>query len=270
MTGWLGPVPVPASLVAGGRQVGDAAAAAVRGARWVASAALAGASPLLVLVAAGGAAHQWVTATALFFLLVGAARADAWGKAAGVLAVAFVAHSAAAIALARWAPQLATAALPGGEAYWAQTRTWLLTGADPEYELAAWVPAHAQLAAAMVPLTYLSLGLIPCLQGLHEVDLMNFYVGRLLAESGDGLLSLVVGWHPWSVLRGLGFTVLTATLALWSYQRLVGQAAGSWRRLGLRLALGAALLLADGLAKFWLLEPVRVALASRLVVAGTP
>ncbi len=268
MTGWVASLAVPAPVVAGARRVGELAAPAFHGWSWLVAAALAGAVPLLL--SALGPLHQSLSAVALFFLLVGAARADAWGKAAGVLAVAFVAHSAAAILLARTAPTLADAAFPGGSAYWEQTRTWLLTGVDPEYELSSWVPAHLQLALAMLPLGYLSLGLIPCLQGFHEVDLMNFYVGRLLAQSDDSLISLVVGWHPWSVLRGVGFTLLTATLALWSYQRLVGQDPGSARRLGLRLGAGAAFLLADGLAKVWLMEPVRLALSSRLLTVSAP
>lgn len=270
MTRWLGPVAVPAPVVEGARRVGDVVAPLFRGHAWLVAAAAAGVFPLAVGLATRSAVHQALSAAGLFFLVVGAARADVWGKAAAALAVAFAAHCVGAVLLARHFPDLSAALFPGGFEYWTQARTWIRTGVDPEYELANWVPAHLHLAAAMVPLSYLSLGLIPCLQGFHEVDLMNFYVGRLLAESGDAGVSLLVGWHPWSVLRGVGFTVLTATLGVASYQRLVGQPWGGAARLWLRLGVGVGFLLADGLAKVWLMEPVRLALAQRLLAEVTP
>jgi hypothetical protein len=116
----------------------------------------------------------------------------------------------------------------------------------------------------MVAFTYTSLGLIPFWQGLYEVDLMNFYVGRLVAGSQSPALALAVGWHPWSLCRGAGYLVLTYEVASLSLARLVGERLSTPGARRKRWLVGLGLLVLDGGIKFLCLEPVRQVLAGNL------
>lgn len=240
-------------------ELGDASASLCRGYRWLLAAIGVGALPLLVCAAIGTRAHQFACALLLFPLLVVFLKADRFAHGVALIATAFAAHSVVAILLSRIAPETAAACLPGGSEYWAKNLHWIRTGEDPEYVLANWLPAHAQLTVAMLLFGYVSLGLIPFMQGFYEVDLMNFYVGRLMETSGDAPLSLLLGWHPWSVARGLGYVALIFEVAALSYARLTGTT-----RRGLRagrLGLALLFLVADGVIKYGLMEGVRGQLA---------
>jgi hypothetical protein len=263
--GWLGPLRAPAALARGAASFGERCAALFGGERWLWAALAAGIVPLALALPFGSQLHQPVTSVLAFALVVGAVHARKTVKGLAAIAVVFTAHSAFAIAAARFAPSAAASMFPGGADYWAQTHTWLVTGKDPEYELSAWVPQHFQLAGAVLLLSYVSMGLTPFMQGFHEVDLMNFYVGRLLASSGDSTVSLALGWHPWSVMRGVGFTLIVFSIAAASYERFTGLRGAGWRGHALRLAAGLAFLGLDALLKYSLMETVRVALAARLL-----
>jgi hypothetical protein len=228
-------------------------------------AAASGLLPLLLCALLGSSLHQPLAAIAVFCVVLASALNGRVGEGLAALALAFGVHCAAGIVLARFWPELAATCFPGGEAYWANNLVWIRTGVDPEYEPLNWVPAHAQLVGAVGLLGYLSMGLIPLFQGFHEVDLMNFYVGRLLAGSNDSVVSLLLGWHPWSVARGLGFCLLVYELAAFSSARFVGRPASPLKPALMRVGLGLTLLLVDGLLKWQLLETVRGALDARLL-----
>jgi hypothetical protein len=224
-----------------------------------------GVVPLAIAAPFGSSLHQTASALLGFALLIAAIHRGDERRGLLTLPIVFCAHCALAIVLARLWPAETTACFPDGAEYWRGTLTWIQTGYDPEYDPANWVPEHLELAFVVGVIGYISLGLIPLFQGFHEVDLMNFYVGRLLAETNDTTLSLLLGWHPWSVMRGLAFSVLIYEVVAWSYRRLTatsGQGRGGLRLSRLGLAFG--LLFADGLMKWLLLDPVRRVLAAGL------
>jgi hypothetical protein len=252
---------MPATLVAGALQVSGWTEPWFAGRRWMIAAAAVGVVPLLLLAPFGTSAHQSLSAFLLFVLVLGAVAARRTREAVATLLIAFACHCVLAIAFARLWPQLASACFPGGADYWTKNLRWIRTGEDPEYLLGNWVPAHVQLALAMLALGFLSLGLIPMLQGFHEVDLMNYYVGQLLSVSGDAPTSLLLGWHPWSWVRGLAYGVMVGVTARYSFDRLVGRPPCFPSR---GLAVGCGLLLLDGLVKLASLDPVRTHLAANL------
>ena len=110
---------------------------------------------------------------------------------------------------------------------------------------------------AVVLFSYTSLGLIPLWQGLYEVDLMNFYVGSLLARAEAPGPGLMLAWHPWSICRGLGYLVLTYELTRLSFARLTGLNPGTAFSIRRRWAVGISFLLLDAVLKYLCLEPVR-------------
>ena len=73
-----------------------------------------------------------------------------------------------------------------------------------------------------------------------------------------------LGWHPWSLCRGLGYLFLTYEIASLSLARLTGVSLSPWqRRLG-RWLIGLTFLMLDGLLKYLCLDPVRQILAGHL------
>jgi hypothetical protein len=189
-------------------------------------------------------------------LCLPSAREEDWAKGIGVMALTYLAHCAVVIALAYADPQRVAPLLPGAEAYWQKQIQWIQTGTDPEYKLAAWVPAHLKLLGAAFIFSYTSLGSIIFYEGFFEVDLMNFYNAQLMAQSSNHALSLALGWHVWSWLRGLGYLFIAFEIISLSLRRMTG-VSGKGRLRWQRISIGLAFLLADGLVKVILLEPVR-------------
>jgi hypothetical protein len=224
--------------------------------RWLPASITVGTLPVLISYATGAPGHQIVSALLLMMLCLPCAREDDWAKGIGVMAVAYAAHCAVVIALAYADPQHVASILPGADAYWQKQIHWIQTGSDPEYKLSAWVPAHLTLLGAAFIFGYTSLGGILFYEGFFEVDLMNFYNAQLMAQSSNHALSLALGWHIWSWLRGLGYLFISFEIISLSLRRMTGKSqAGRFR--WQRLSVGLAFLIADGLVKVILLEPVR-------------
>lgn len=223
-----------------------------------------GVVPLLFSYGAGLRGHQEVSALLLAWLFLPAVRRDRLGMGLAVMATAFAAHSSAAIALSWFDPLRMAPILPGAEDYWQKQWVWITTGEDPENAALLWLKRHLLLAVGAAAWSIGSLGAITFQRGFFEVDLMNYYNGRLLEHSQDPLWGLVLGWHVWSVLRGLGFLFVTFEVVSLGYQFWTWRRLSPWRTRGLRLAIGLALLIADGAAKHLLMQPVQQALAANL------
>jgi hypothetical protein len=263
--GWIGPLRLPrrwtASWLAGFRALSDNL---LPWPRWLGLALLLGLGPVLVDYALGWTTSQVVTALAGLPLLLAAAARDRLHPALTCLGLVVAVHSAGMIALAALDPERLAIAYPPGREYWQETALWIRTGHSEVYDLGWWLPFHLQLAAVMLLWGYLSLGLIPLLQGLYEMDLMNFYVGQLLAHAEGPGVGLLLAWHPWSLCRGIGFLFLTFEVASLSLARLTGEPLSPPGRRWRRWLMGIGFLLADMLIKGTCSETVRQALASQL------
>jgi hypothetical protein len=235
-----------------------------RGRRWLPTAAAIGTVPFFISYALGVDGHQLVSAIALALVAMSLARQGDGLLGPAAIATAFVAHSGLVIAVAWADPTGAGAVLPRSDWYWDKQYTWITTGQDPEYALSAWVPAHFQLLAAAVVLGFTSFGAIAFYQGFFEVDLMNFYNAQLLSASASQPLALVLGWHPWSLLRGAGYVLLSFEIVSLALAWISGVPVATRRARAWRWTLGLAFLAADGLVKIVLLEPVRRSLYMNL------
>jgi hypothetical protein len=208
--------------------------------------------------------QQAVSALLLFLPFIALVRNDQPVKATALIALAFGIHSLLAISLAAGDTAALDDVMPGGEQYWQQQETWIRTGQDPEYETKNWLPAHLQLLGGAGVLSFTSLGLLPLLEGMKEVDLMNFYVGRLAAVSHSPAAAVLIGWHPWSVLRGFAYAILVFEIASLSLQQLCGRTLSTARRRAWRWWLGLGLFACDCVVKYFTLDPVRVQLFRNL------
>jgi hypothetical protein len=266
---WIWPLRAPASLRATAWSMATTSERLTQGWRWVPAATLAGTVPFLLSYWHGHAWHGVVSGYLLTFLLLGTLREDRALKGVALLGLGFLAHCALAIVISAHDPAGAAACMGpdpelGVESYWADQQRWITTGEDPEYEPAAWVPAHFQLLAAMIGLSYLSLGLIPLWQGFAEVDLMNFYVAQLIGTSHSTLTALALGWHAWSLARGICYTVFVYELASWSFARLTGRDPAPRSSRISRWVIGLAFFALDCGLKYSMLEAVRVGLEANL------
>jgi len=232
------------------------------GARGPALAVVIGTVPVM-LAAWIGSSHQILAAALLFPLFLGSVAADRPARGLALVGLCFFAHNALTITLAAHDPAIA-AALPEAADYWTRQRAWITTGRDPEYEVMNWLPAHAQLFGAVGLFSFLSMGFITFVQGFYEVDLMNFYVGRLVAHSDSWVPAVLLGWHPWSVLRGLCYLVFTWEIASWSLARMTGRALSTPERRLMRWLAAVGLFAADCFTKLAMLDFVRRTLASNL------
>lgn len=235
-----------------------------RGWRWMPAAVAAGTVPLLASLALRQGGHQLVSAVMLALLCLACVRDGTWIKGHAVIALAFVAHSMLVITVAYVQPAAVAPLLPDADDYWQKQIAWIETGSDPEYELAAWVPAHVQLLAAVVFLSFTSFGVIPFYEGFYEVDLMNFYNAQLIARSSNQTLALMTGWHVWSLLRGIGYLFVIYEVIAFSFEFFSGVTIATKKARRLRWAVGLAFILADGVVKATLLESVRAQLFSNL------
>lgn len=232
--------------------------------RWLVVGSIIGTGPLLFDYATGWPASRLTVAVLLTPLLVAAVARDSLGRAFAAIGAAFVAHSWLFMTLAAHdAGGLATS-FPDGEAYWKQSRSWITTGVCQEYDVTWWLPAHFQLLGVMALFSYVSLGFVTFWQGLYEVDLMNFYVGQLMAHSRSPWLACALGWHVWSLCRAIGYGILTFEVTSFSFERLTGARLSTPFRRGSRWLAGLAFLGLDALLKFSLLESVREMLAANL------
>lgn len=232
---------------------------------WILWGLLLGVLPLLFDFLTHWHTHWLVTPLLMLPLLLAAVSRDRAICGMSLLVSMLASYCAVSIALAAHAPEVWGEVFPAGADYWDKSHLWITTGQSEEYQLGWWVPAHFQLALGMILLTYLSMSLIPLWQGFHEIGLMNFYVGRLVANSNDSALAIAVGWHPWSVCRGIGYLFLTYEITSLSFAHFTGASLATPRSRKIRWLLGITFLVADGVLKFHYLDSVRRVLASNLL-----
>jgi hypothetical protein len=201
----------------------------------------------------------------LFPLFLGTVREARFGKALAVLCLAYLAHSVGVIFLSMHDPDRMESIVPGARGFWAESLVWVETGFNPEYRISSWLPQHLLLLLMVIGLAYCSLGLTVLLRGFYEVDLMNYYVGRLMAQSSEASTAVLYGWHIWSVTRGVGCALVLYEITSLSFGALTGTSAQRARGRRWRLGAGIALLLLDGLLKLLLMDTVQARLQANLL-----
>ena len=102
------------------------------------------------------------------------------------------------------------------------------------------------------------------MHGFHEVDLMNADVSQLLLHSHDPWTALALGWHPWSLCRGVGYMFVIFEVSSLSLSWLLGVSLSTPAGAG-PLAGRPGFLLADGILKYHMLEFVRQTLQENLI-----
>ncbi len=100
-----------------------------------------------------------------------------------------------------------------GESYRIEMHTWVMTGRGAESTPSAFIPqqlGHAVLFSALAVLTG---GALAMPMGAVLMNYMGHYVGTLAALGRRPLLLMVLGWHPWAVIRIVSFVILGVVLS---------------------------------------------------------
>lgn len=146
-------------------------------------------------------------------VLVAALRRGAVGRALALMLAWAAALGVAATALS-WVNPSGTARLfLNGDAYRREMFEWLLTGRGAESDPGRFLPQHAAQAAIFCGLSLATGSALSMPMGAALMNDMGHYAGALAARAGSPLLTALLAWHPWAIVRVVSFVTLGAVLA---------------------------------------------------------
>jgi hypothetical protein len=111
-----------------------------------------------------------------------------------------------------------------GESYRAEMIAWVLTGQGAESTPLQFIPQQAGHALLFSGLALATGGVAAMPMGAVLMNYMGSYVGGLAAVSRRPLLTMVLAWHPWAVIRVISFVVIGVVLSapllsrLWTFR----------------------------------------------------
>jgi hypothetical protein len=100
----------------------------------------------------------------------------------------------------------------------------VLTGQGAESTPSQFIPQQAGHAALFSGLALATGGAAAMPMGAVLMNYMGHYVGVLAATSRRPALTMILGWHPWAVIRVISFVVIGVVLSapllsrLWRFQ----------------------------------------------------
>ncbi len=140
-------------------------------------------------------------------------------------------------------PDRAAQVVWNGPAYADEMLHWLATGQGAESDPARFLVQHALHLGVFVALSLATASLVSIFFDTLLLNYMAYYVAQVILAAEGAPLAVVMGWHPWSILRVAAFVIIGVVLA----EPLLGRLTGRGRRLeGARpwlLAAAAALIL---------------------------
>jgi hypothetical protein len=100
-----------------------------------------------------------------------------------------------------------------GEAYQKEMFAWVMTGQGAESTPSQFIPQQAGHALLFSGLALATGGAAAMPIGAVLMNYMGHYVGVLAATSRRPALTLILGWHPWAVIRVISFVVIGVVLS---------------------------------------------------------
>ena len=148
-------------------------------------------------------------------------------------------------------------------AYRNEMIAWVMTGRGAESTPSVFIPQQAEQAALFSALALASGGTLAMPTGAVLMNDMGHYVGTLAAMSRHPLVTMVLGWHPWAVIRIASFVVIGVVLSAPLLAR-VGRFRLNWTSARTPFVLACAGLVVDVVLKS-LLAPAWQRILVRLV-----
>lgn len=150
-----------------------------------------------------------------------------------------------------------------GGSYRVEMFAWVLTGRGEESDPARFIPKHALHAAGFAAAALATGGVLALAMGAVLMNQMGNYVGTLAAASAHPVATMMLGWHPWAVVRIVSYVAIGVILSAPLLSRL-GGFRFDWRAARPLLGWAGAGLVADIVLKS-LLAPAWQRLLLRLV-----
>ena len=101
-----------------------------------------------------------------------------------------------------------------GEAYRVEMFRWVMTGTGAESSPSVFIPQQLLQTAVFAVLALATGGALAMPMGAVLMNYMGHYVGSLAADSRQPVLTMLLAWHPWSVIRIVSFVVLGVVLSV--------------------------------------------------------
>jgi hypothetical protein len=99
------------------------------------------------------------------------------------------------------------------EPYRVEMFNWVLTGRGPESTPSQFIPQQVGHTAMFTGLALATGGVLAMPMGAMLMNYMGHYVGALAASSRQPALTMLLAWHPWSVIRVVSFVTLGVVLS---------------------------------------------------------
>jgi hypothetical protein len=140
-----------------------------------------------------------------------------------------------------------------GASYRMEMFAWVRTGHGAESTPSLFIPQQARDASIFAAAAATSGGVLAMPMGAALMNQMGHYVGTLAAASARPRVTMLLGWHPWAVIRIISFVAIGVVLSAPLLGRVL-RFRVDWRAARSPLLWGCAGLIADVLLK-WLLAP---------------
>jgi hypothetical protein len=109
-------------------------------------------------------------------------------------------------------PDRAEASILQGKAYQEEMFQWIKTGIGAEGNPMQFVPQHLLHFVIFTALSIFTGSLLSLAMGAVLMNYMSFYVSNVIHASHDQMLAILMGWHPWSIIRVASFVILGVIL----------------------------------------------------------
>jgi hypothetical protein len=100
-----------------------------------------------------------------------------------------------------------------GRPYRTEMFAWVMTGRGAESSPSQFIPQQTRDAAVFSTLALATGGVLAMPMGAALMNYMGHYVGTLAAASRHPVPTLLLGWHPWAVIRVISFVILGVLLS---------------------------------------------------------
>jgi hypothetical protein len=195
--------------------------------------------------------------------MVTALRRGRTREAVALMLVWALTMGACATLIAYTAPWRAGVLFLRGDAYRTEMFGWVMTGRGAESTPSQFIPQQIGHAALFTALALASGGALAMPMGAVLMNYMGTYVGSLAAASRHPAAAMLLGWHPWAVIRVISFVGLGVVLSAPLLSRAFGFRT-DWkiaRRIGFLAVCGLVLdvLMKTALAPAWQRLLVRIA-----------
>jgi len=160
--------------------------------------------------------------------MVAALRRGRSREALALMIVWAITMGVCATLVAYAAPWRAGAIFLRGDTYREEMFAWVMTGRGAESTPSEFIPQQAGHAVLFVVLALATAGTLAMPMGAVLMNYMGTYVGSLAAASRHPAAAMLLGWHPWAIVRVASFVGLGVVLSAVLLSRVLGFQA-DWR-----------------------------------------